>query len=173
MKLKRGFVQIYTGNGKGKTTAAIGLAVRAAGAGLEVYFGQFAKGMKSSEHGSLAKFPNIRVKQFGRSCFIGKKPDAEDMEFAQKGFDEIKTAVASGEYDVVILDEIMAANKYNLVSVEEVLGIIESKPASVELVLTGRNADPRLIRAADLVTEMKEVKHYYKKGVTARVGIEK
>ncbi|MFZ2657414.1 MAG: cob(I)yrinic acid a,c-diamide adenosyltransferase [Victivallales bacterium] len=173
MKLKKGYVQIYTGNGKGKTTAAIGLAVRAAGSGLQVYFGQFAKGVKSSEHVSLAKFANIRVKQFGRSCFIGKTPDEKDIEFAKKGFDEIRAAVSSGDYDVVILDEIMTATKYGLVSVEDVLGIIKSKPGAVELVLTGRNADPRLIKAADLATEMKEVKHYYKKGVMARVGIEK
>lgn len=173
MKLKKGFVQIYTGNGKGKTTAALGLALRASGAGLKVYFGQFAKGLKCSEHKALAKFANIKVKQFGRSCFIGRKPDEKDMEFAKKGFGEISEAIASRYYDIVILDEIMTAIKYGLVPLEDVLGIIRSKPASVEIVLTGRNADPRLIEAADLVTEMKEVRHYYKQGVMARVGIEK
>ncbi|HBC87562.1 MAG TPA: cob(I)yrinic acid a,c-diamide adenosyltransferase [Lentisphaeria bacterium] len=170
----KGYIQIYTGNGKGKTTAAIGLAVRAAGAGLKVFIGQFAKGSKCSEHKALAKFAkNIRLKQYGGKCFIGRKHDAKDLAMARRGFEEIKRMVASGRYPLVILDEITTANKYGFVTVDEVLMLIKSKPQHVELVLTGRNADSELIKSADLVTEMKEVKHYFKRGVQARVGIEK
>jgi cob(I)alamin adenosyltransferase len=174
MKLKKGCVQIYTGNGKGKTSAALGLALRAAGAGLKVFIGQFVKGSPTSEHKAIAKFaPAITVKQFGKKSFIRRIPDADDMKLAQEGFRVMRKIVASRKYDLVILDEIAAANKYGLVEVEQVLDLIREKPASVELVLTGRNADKRLIKAADLVTEMKEVKHYYKAGLPARVGIEK
>jgi cob(I)alamin adenosyltransferase len=174
MKLKKGCVQIYTGNGKGKTTAALGLALRAAGAGLRVFIGQFAKGSLCSEHAAIAKFaPAITIKQFGKECFIRRTPDDDDLRLAQKGFSEIRKTVASRKYDLVILDEITIANKYGLVEVDDVLDLMKSKPASVELVLTGRNADKRLIKAADLVTEMKEVKHYYKSGLPARVGIDK
>ncbi|MFA6566945.1 MAG: cob(I)yrinic acid a,c-diamide adenosyltransferase [Victivallales bacterium] len=174
MKLKKGCVQIYTGNGKGKTTAAIGLAIRAAGAGLRVFIGQFAKGSLCSEHKAIAKFaPGIIIKQFGRECFIRRNPDGDDMKLARKGFSEIRKITASRKYDLVVLDEITIANKYGLVEVEDVLDLIMTKPATVELVLTGRDADKRLVKAADLVTEMKEVKHYYKAGLPARAGIEK
>ena len=174
MKLKKGCVQVYTGNGKGKTTAALGLALRAAGAGLRVFIGQFAKGSLCGEHEAIARFaPGIVIKQFGKECFIRRKPDNDDMELAKEGFREIRKIVASGKYDVVVLDEITIANKYGLVEVDDVLDLIRTKPASVELVLTGRNADKRLVKAADLVTEMKEVKHYYKTGLPARAGIEK
>ena len=174
MKLKKGCVQIYTGNGKGKTTAALGLALRAAGAGLKVFIGQFAKGSKCSEHKAIAKFATgITIRQFGKKCFIRRTPDDDDIKLAQKGFSEIREIMASRNYDLVILDEITTANKYGLVEVDDVLDLIKTRPAAVELVLTGRNADKRLIKAADLVNEMKEVKHYYKTGLSARVGIEK
>ncbi len=174
IKLKKGCVQIYTGNGKGKTTAALGLALRAAGAGLRVFIGQFAKGSLCSEHAAIAKFaPGITFRQYGKECFIRRNPDDDDLRLAQKGFSEIRKIVASRKYDLVVLDEITIANKYGLVTVDDVLDLMKSKPATVELVLTGRNADKRLIKAADLVTEMKEVKHYYKTGLPARVGIEK
>ena len=174
MKLKKGCVQIYTGNGKGKTSAALGLALRAVGAGLKVFIGQFAKGSPCSEHKAIAKFaPGMKIKQFGKESFIRRTPDEDDMKLAQKGFREIRKIVASRKYDLVILDEITIANKYGLVKVDAVLDLIKAKPASVELVLTGRNADRRLVKAADLVTEMREVKHYHKAGLPARVGIEK
>lgn len=174
MKLKKGCVQIYTGNGKGKTTAALGLALRATGAGLKVFIGQFAKGSHCSEHKAIAKFTTgIAIRRFGKKCFIRRTPDDDDIKLAQKGFSEIREIMASRKYDLVILDEITTANKYGLVEVDEVLDLIKTRPATVELVLTGRNADKRLIKAADLVTEMKEVKHYYKTGLSARVGIEK
>lgn len=174
MKLEKGCVQIYTGNGKGKTTAALGLALRASGAGLRVFIGQFAKGSSCSEHAAIAKFaPAITIKQFGKESFIRRNPDEDDIRLAQKGFREIREIVSSGKHDLVILDEIAIANKYGLVKVDEVLELIKTKPIAVEIVLTGRNADKRLIDAADLVTEMREVKHYFKTGLPARAGIEK
>jgi cob(I)alamin adenosyltransferase len=174
MKLKRGCVQIYTGNGKGKTSAALGLALRASGAGLKVFIGQFAKGSLCSEHKAIAKFaPGIKIKQFGKKCFIMRNPDNDDLRLAQDGFAEIREIVSSRKYDLVIMDEITTANKYGLIAVDDVLDLIKTKPATVEIVLTGRNADKRLIKAADLVTEMKEIKHYYKTGLPARIGIEK
>ncbi|MBM3705460.1 MAG: cob(I)yrinic acid a,c-diamide adenosyltransferase [Actinobacteria bacterium] len=172
--LKRGYVQVYFGNGKGKTTAALGLAVRAAGCGLKVYIAQFIKGLVYSELKCLEKLKDsITVKQFGRGCFIKKTPTEEDIEAAKKGMSEVREVIASGRYDVVILDEITVAEYFGLVSVDEILGFIDIKPENVELVLTGRKAAPRIIDAADLVTEMVEVKHYYNEGIQARRGIEK
>jgi cob(I)alamin adenosyltransferase len=172
--LSKGYIQIYTGNGKGKTTAAMGLAVRAAGAGLTVFIGQFVKGMHYSELDSLKRFePKIKIQQYGRDCFIYNEPTDEDIRVAREGFDEIKAVVNSGDYAVVILDEIAIANYYKLIDVDEVLALIENKPDHVEIILTGRYMDEKLIDAADLVTEMKEIKHYYTQNVPARVGIEK
>ena len=170
----KGYIQVYTGDGKGKTTAALGLALRAAGAGLKVYFAQFIKGAKYSEHNSLLKFADvITVTQFGRDCFIRGTPDKKDIQAAMAGLEEVKRVVLSGDYDVVILDEVNIAIWYKLFQVDDLLDLIGKKPLHVEIVITGRNADPRIIEAADLVTEMKELKHYYKKGVLARDGIEK
>jgi len=170
----KGYVQVYTGDGKGKTTAAIGLAVRAVGAGLKVYIGQFVKGMDYSELKSLDRFsPEIKVKQYGRAKFVHSKPDEEDFAAAREGYEEIKEIINSGQYDLVILDEANIAVHFKLLSVEDLLALINVKPDPVELVFTGRKADPRLVEKADLVTEMREVKHYYSEGVLAREGIEK
>jgi cob(I)alamin adenosyltransferase len=170
----KGYVQVYTGNGKGKTTAAIGLAMRAVGAGLKVFIGQFVKGMYYSELKSLSKLsPQLVVKQFGREKFVHNKPSEEDVRAARKGYEEVKTLIKGGEYDLVILDEANIAIYFNLLTVDDLLSLIEEKPESVELVFTGRNADPRLIEKADLVTEMKDIKHYFEGGVRAREGIEK
>ncbi len=170
----KGYIQVYTGDGKGKTTAALGLALRAAGAGLKVYIAQFVKGMKYSELNSLAKLSEfITIKQFGRDCFIFREPDKEDIQAAQEGLKEVREIMCSGKYQMIILDEANIATYYNLFSVEELLDFIQVKPEKVELIITGRKADPRIIEAADLVTEMKEIKHYYQKGVQARDGIEK
>ncbi len=170
----KGYVHLYFGNGKGKTTAAIGLALRAAGCGLKVYIAQFVKGMKYSELDSLAKLKDsITVKQYGRGCYIRRQATEKDVEAAQKGLADVKKIIASGKYDMVILDEITIAEFFKLISVQDILDIISSKPDNVELVLTGRKADYRIIDAADLVTEMVEVKHYYTKGIEARKGIEK
>lgn len=169
----KGYVQVYTGNGKGKTTAAIGQAIRAAGAELKVFMGQFIKGMYYCELESLKKFSDfITVHQYGRDCFICGKPCQEDFQCAQDGLKDIREKINSGNYDLVILDEVNMATYYKLFEVEKVLEIIYNKPQSVELILTGRMADPRIIEAADLVTEMKEIKHYYQQGVQARKGIE-
>jgi len=170
----KGYVQVYTGDGKGKTTAALGLALRAVGAGLKVYIAQFVKGMKYSELESVGKMSEyISIKQYGRDCFIYGEPKKEDIDIARDGLREVREIMNSGKYQVIILDEANIATYYNLFSVEDLLDFIKAKPENVELIITGRNADPRVIEAADLVTEMKEIKHYYMKGVQAREGIEK
>ncbi len=170
----RGYVQVYTGNGKGKTTAAFGLALRAAGAGLKVYIGQFLKKGEYSELNSINRFKDlIKVEQFGGKRYIGQEIKEEDRELAKKGFKKIKEVIFSGEYDVVILDEINVALYYKLLSEEDLIDLIKNKPSDVELVLTGRYASSQIIKIADLVTEMKEIKHYFSKGIKARTGIEK
>ena len=169
----KGYVQVYTGDGKGKTTAALGLALRAAGAGLKVIILQFVKGMEYSEIKALEKHSDhITLKQYGRDCFIYREPEKEDIEAAKTGLKEAGDIIASGNYDIVILDEANIATYYNLFSVDELLGLIDGKPDHVEIVITGRRADQRIIDRADLVTEMKEVKHYYWEGIKARKGIE-
>ena len=170
----QGYVQVYTGDGKGKTTAAIGLAVRAAGAELKVFIAQFLKMGEYSEIKSLKKFSeNITVEQFGRGRFRQGKPLPEDVESAKKGLEKVKSVMKSGEYDVVILEEANIAVWKGLFSEQDLLDIIDAKPMDVELVITGRGATSKVIRRADLVTEMKRIKHYYYKGVRGRVGIEK
>ena len=169
----KGYVQVYTGNGKGKTTAALGLAVRAVGAGMKVFVGQFVKGMHYSELDVInSDLENITVRQYGRDCFIINEPTPEDKEAAQNGFERMRQIVRAGKHELVILDELNIAIYYGLISIDEVLRLIKDKPSHVELVITGRYAPDELLKAADLVTEMKEVRHYYQKGVQARKGIE-
>lgn len=170
----KGYIQVYTGNGKGKTTAALGLAIRAAGAGLKVFIAQFVKMGEYSEIKALESFKDlITVEQFGSGRFIKGTPSASDIEAAQKGVERVKAALASGQYNVVIMEEANVAALFGLLSVEEILKIMVEKPKNVELVITGRGADNRIIERADLVTEMKQIKHYFQKGVKARIGIEK
>ncbi len=170
----KGYVQVYTGNGKGKTTAALGLALRAAGAGLKVYIGQFMKQRDYSELKSLEKFQdNIKIEQFGRQRFIGQKITKEDEISAQEGFERIKKIARDSEYDLVILDEINVVLGYGLVNEKELIKIIKDRPQTQEIVLTGRSASQGIMESADLVTEMKQIKHYFSKGVKARKGIEK
>ena len=170
----KGYVQVYTGDGKGKTTAAFGLALRAAGAGFRVFIAQFVKKMKYCELKSLKKFEDIiTVKQYGREDFIRDKANQEDINLARKGLKEVADIINAGEYQLVILDEANVATHFNLFTPQELLDIINSKPEHVELVITGRNANPLIIEKADLVTEMREIKHYYHKGIKARTGIEK
>ena len=174
MTFKNGYTQIYTGDGKGKTTAALGLALRAAGAGLKVYIAQFIKSGDYSEIKALSRLADrITVKQFGLGRFIKAKPSPEDRTAAQKGLEAIRSALNSGYYQVVIMEEGNVAAMCGLFPVDEILAIMTQKPGDVELVITGRGADPRVIDKADLVTEMKAVKHYYQAGVAARTGIEK
>ncbi len=173
-KLQKGYTHVYFGTGKGKTTAALGLAVRAAGCGLKVYIAQFIKGLIYSEIKCLKNLSdNITVKQYGRGCFIKKEPTEQDVLAAKQGIEEVSRIISSGKYDVIILDEITVAEFFGLVTVAEITDIIKSKPGNVELVLTGRKADSKILDAADLVTEMREIKHYYNEGVQARKGIEK
>jgi cob(I)alamin adenosyltransferase len=167
-----GKIHIYTGNGKGKTTAALGLALRAAGAGKNVFIAQFVKGMHYSELDSLEKHENISIKQYGRSCFIEQEPLIEDILAAQAGFSDVKEIIIQGTYDVVILDEIFIALYYKLIKSEDLVTFIKSKPENVELIMTGRYATEVFIKMADLVTEMKDIKHYYNNGISARLGIE-
>jgi cob(I)alamin adenosyltransferase len=173
-KLEKGLVQVYTGNGKGKTSAAFGLALRAAGRGLKVYVIQFIKG--GFDYGELYvadRIPNLTLKAFGRGKFITTRPpEKEDISLAEQALQLAKQVVSNGENDVVILDEVNVAVGLKLVSLEEVMNLIRSRPANVELVLTGRDAPDQVIEAADLVTEMKEVKHPYRKGHASRRGIE-
>ena len=172
--MKKGYNQVYTGEGKGKTTAALGLSLRAAGAGLKVFIAQFIKSGNYSEIKSLQRFSDfITVEQFGLGRFGKRPPPPEYIEAARKGIEAVKRIMHSGAYDVVILEEATVAAAKGLFTVEDLLDLIEMKPNQVELVITGRNADPRIIERADLVTEMKKIKHYFETGVRARVGIEK
>lgn len=176
MQLEQGLVQIYTGNGKGKTTASLGLAMRAVGRGLRVCMLQFIKGGgQYGEHLAAQKLaPLLTIHQTGRDGWIFKDNlDPEDIRIAHETLRLAGKALTGGEYDLVILDEINGAAWFGLISTEDILKLIKCKPAKVELVLTGRSADQRIIDASDLVTEMCEIKHYYQKGVQARIGIEK
>jgi len=174
MKLEKGLVQVYTGNGKGKTSAAFGLALRAIGRGLKVYIIQFIKG--GFDYGELYiadKLPGLKLKAFGRGKFVSeKKPDKEDVDLAEEALKTAEEAVKSHEYDVIVLDEVNVALNLRLIKTERVLQLIREKPIQTELVLTGRKAPKEIIEAADLVTEMTEVKHPYNSGFRARKGIE-
>ena len=169
----KGYIQVYTGKGKGKTTAALGLALRAAGCGLKVFIAQFCKKRTCGEHIALKRFEDvITVKRFGSAKFIKGIPSHKDIQIAVKGLREASKAVASGEYDIVILDEANDAVSLGLITVNNLIALIESKPDKVELVITGREANRKIYQHADLITDMREVKHYYKNGIKARKGIE-
>lgn len=170
----KGYVQVYTGDGKGKTTAALGLSIRAAGAGLKTFIAQFIKMGDYSEVKSLKRFSDlITVEQFGHGRFRQDPPPPEDIEAARKGLKRVKAIMDADVYDMVILEEATVAVNRKLFDVEDILKIIDAKPDHLELVITGRNANPRIIARADLVTEMKKIKHYFQQGIGARRGIEK
>ncbi len=169
----KGYVQVYTGNGKGKTTAALGLALRATGAGKKVFIAQFIKGRTYSEITAINNYlPAVIIKQYGMGCFIVNKPCLEDIEAAKKGLEHVSEVIASGEYDLIVLDEACIAIYYELFTVEELIRVISRKKDKTEIVITGRYAPQKLLDFADLVTEMIEIKHYFKSGVEARKGIE-
>ncbi len=172
-ELPRGYVQVFTGNGRGKTSASLGLLLRACGAGLRVCLVQFMKAGKTSEIKAVTSaFPEVAVAQFGTGRFVGDPPSSADREAARAGFERLSHAVVARNYDLVIADEINVAVHKGLISVDDVLSLIEQKPDSVELILTGRHAHARVIERADLVTEMRCLKHYFDTGVQARAGIE-
>ena len=190
----QGYVQVYTGNGKGKTTAALGITMRASGAGMKVAFIQFMKAIGYSEQKILPTLPGVTWKTLGKPFFIAKAGSISEEELAgygdacvvfeegnppedyvkmiADGFAEAREMVLSGEYDMVVLDEINCVMYFGLLGAGEVLDLIRNKPAHTELILTGRCAPEEIIEAADLVTEMREIKHYYNEGVQARRGIE-
>jgi len=173
-RLSKGYVQVYTGDGKGKTTAALGLALRASGHGLHTYIGQFMKGQRYGELEALRDHPFITLEQYGDPrCIRREEVTPQHMEEAHKGLQRAREVMLSGDYDLVVLDEVNVAIWFGLLTAEEVLDLLDDKPEQVEVVLTGRRAPQILIDRADLVTEMREVKHYYQQGVIARLGIER
>jgi len=173
-RLSRGCVQVYTGDGKGKTTAALGLALRASGHGMRTYVGQFMKGQPYGELEALRDHPWITVEQYGDvRCIRREEVTPEHVAQAHRGLERAREAMRSGRYDVVVLDEVNVAIWFGLLAVEEVLALLDQRPERVEVILTGRRAPQELIERADLVTEMREIKHYYQQGVSARDGIER
>jgi len=170
-----GYVQVYTGNCKGKTTASLGLAFRAMGRGLKTYIGQFMKGQIYGElEAAKMNASYITIEQYGKGTFIHVTGvTEEDVAMAQEGLAKIKGAMFSGDYDIIVFDEILTAHFFKVISLEDMLNVIKEKPKGVEVVFTGRYAPQEIIDAADLVTEMVEIKHYYEKGVPARDGIER
>jgi cob(I)alamin adenosyltransferase len=173
--LEKGYIQIYTGNGKGKTTAALGLIMRALGSGMNIFLCQFMKNNDTGELNILKQFEKqIDVIQcgLGKFCTNRDNPGQDHIDAAQAGFQEAKEAIDSGRYDLIVLDEINVAVYYNLISVEDLISLLKNKPEKTELILTGRYAEQKIYEYADLITEMKEIKHYYKIGVQQRKGIE-
>ncbi len=170
----KGYVQVYTGDGKGKTTAALGVALRAAGAGYQVFIGQFIKAGEFSEIKALRRFDDlISIHQFGKGRFIKTTPTKEDIQSARIGLAKLKEAAGSGDYQLVIVDEGNVAVSCQLFPLSELVELIDGRHPDTELIITGRGAKPEVIDKADLVTEMRPIKHYYDQGVAARVGIEK
>ena len=173
--MEHGQFQVYTGDGKGKTTAALGLALRACGAGLRVYFCQFIKRGEFSEIRALKHLPGVTVEQFGsgRGLMIHRDAEPDDLSCARAGYDRLMSVLRSGEYDVVIADEINCATSCGLLTQEDVLSLIDARPEGTELVFTGRGASEAVIARADLVTQMRMIRHYYaEKKLPARAGIE-
>ena len=170
----KGLVQIFTGEGKGKTTAALGTVIRALGHGLRAYIVYFMKGSYAyGERNILSKLPNVDVASFGSLGFVDPanvKP--EEKEQAGQALAAAREAMLSGSYDLIVLDEVNLAVAWKLVELDEVVRLIGDKPQNVELILTGRQADTNLVQLADLVTEMLKIKHPYDKGIMARKGVE-
>jgi cob(I)alamin adenosyltransferase len=170
---RRGLVQVYTGPGKGKTTAALGLAMRAAGHGWRVHIVQFMKGADYGEVRSLRSMPNISLQRFGGARWIDPNNiQEEDRQAAEAGMEYARRLVLGGQCDLLILDEVNVAMAYRLIQVEAVLRLLDNRPANLEIVLTGRDAPAAIIEAADLVTRMEDIKHPYRQGLKARAGIE-
>jgi len=174
-RLAQGLIQVYTGDGKGKTTCALGLALRAVGQGFQVFMVQFMKGWGTGEAQIATQklAPDFTLRHFGRASLMNlRNPDPQDLALIREAWDLARQVLAAGEHDLVILDEINMALAFDLLPREEVLEALRRRPAWVEVVLTGRQAPPELLDLADLVTEMRPLKHYYEAGVPARRGIE-
>ena len=171
--MEKGYIHVYTGSGKGKTTAALGLGLRALGAGLKVHMIQFMKGRRYSELDALDNLSNFTFSQYGRDEFVNKEnPEQIDIDLAQKGFNEAIKLVKSGKYDMIILDEINVVIDYNLIELKKLIKLIEEKPEKLELVLTGRYAHPEIQKLADYISEILEINHPYQQGVKARKGVD-
>lgn len=170
--MDQGYLQVYSGDGKGKTTAALGLILRALGAGLSVHLVQLIKNMEYSELTVLQRL-GVPVDQFGRGCFLRGEPDTADIRLARDALSFARGLFEDPSLDLLILDEVNVAIQLGLIQTDELMSLVYAKPRSLELVCTGRGAPPELIQAADLVSEMTNVKHYYDAGVPARAGIER
>jgi cob(I)alamin adenosyltransferase len=170
--IEKGYIQVYTGNGKGKTTAALGLALRALCAGNSVFLGQFMKGQNYSELKAVEYFDKLTLEQFGDPQFVHGKASPQDIERAVKGLRKMEEVLVSGAYNMVIFDEINTALFFEMLTTDAVLAVLAVRPEHTEVVLTGRYAPGEILEAADLVTEMREIKHYYNQGVQSRTGIE-
>ncbi len=174
-RLSQGKIQVYTGDGKGKTTCALGLALRAVGQGFRVYMVQFMKGWGTGEATIAAErlAPDFTLRHFGRPALVNlKHPDAEDLALIREAWDLARQVLSAGEHDLVILDEFNLVLAHDLIPLQEGLEALRRRPAWVEVVVTGRQAPAELIELADLVTEMHPLKHYYEAGVPARRGLE-
>jgi cob(I)alamin adenosyltransferase len=172
----QGYIQVYTGSGKGKTTAALGLAFRAAGQGMKTYIGQFLKGQASGEIEAARKFATfIKIERFGRKGFIQVTDgiEDEDIDLARHGLQACLEAMLSGDFRIIVLDEVNTAVHFKILAEQEVMDFLAKKPNDIEVVLTGRYASAAILEKADLVTDMTSIKHYFDRGVKARAGIEK
>ncbi len=168
-----GLIMVFTGDGKGKTTAAVGQALRALGHGYRVYMIHFMKGRDYGEFLALEKMQNLTLVRAGRDCFVCREdPDPVDLDLARDGFARAGEAIRSGEYDLVVLDEINVAVDFNLIEEEELLGLLQDKPKEVTVVLTGRGASQELVKMADMVSEVLAIKHHYEDGADCVAGIE-
>ena len=159
----KGYIQIYTGNGKGKTTCALGLSLRAICNGYSVFFGQFL----------VESLQNFTIRQYGTANFVFNNPSEKDIQMAKEGLSDIKMEMLTNNYDIIVMDEVNIAIHKNLITVDDVIDVLNLRPENTEIILTGRYAHEKLIAIADLVTEMKEIKHYYTQGVMSRAGIER
>lgn len=170
----KGYIQIYTGDGKGKTTAALGIAIRAAGYGMKTYIGQFMKGQHYGELTALKNHPHITIEQYGDTEHVHReKVTQKHIDQAHHGLERARQMLLSNQYDIIILDEINVAIWFDLLKQEKVIEVLNERPEHVEVILTGRHAPELLIDLADLVSDVKEIKHYYNIGVKARIGIER
>jgi cob(I)alamin adenosyltransferase len=170
--LTKGYIQIYTGDGKGKSTAAFGVAARMAGRGGRVFIGRFMKGLTSGEFMSCNAIPGIEYEDFGSEEYIVGTPSDRDFSSAEHGLRRVGDALESNEYDMVVMDEVNDALLFGLLTLDDVMEVVAKRPEHTELIITGRGAPKRLIDMADLVTEMRAVKHYFDEGVMARPGVE-